>query len=254
MHFATSSLFSIRTVLLILITVCAARAHASVVTGLDQSLEPSSSLLQSSELERHTFTVLEDFLPGNSPESDLDAILVLAERSFVEEILGENDFFILTTGLGDSTRRWLAYLAPENLPFDLALQNSTILLQSLAAPSAPSSTDVATLTAPQAEAFPAQIFLGIDLASSQSQPLEVSSFSNSQFPEFALSEFFSDSSDSIPEPSSAFLLLLTGIATLCKRRRFNNFPPQSLTAEGTKTLGTGSSNLPKTTPPPMHGQ
>ncbi|MGJ8724726.1 MAG: hypothetical protein ACSHYB_09235 [Roseibacillus sp.] len=223
MHSTPLNLFSIRTLLLVVISVCAARSNAATIDSLGGLPNAAPPSLQSTALERNTFTVLDNFLPSSTFDTNLDAILVLSERTFVEEVLDDNDLFILTSGPEVNARKWLAYLAPESLSLDLALQNSTILLQSLSGqPSLDSPLGVTATLPPNIlpnESFPAQIFLGIDLDKVNSPSLEPSFGSANEFQQFTLSEFVSGSSGSIPEPTSAALLLLSAISSLCHRRR-----------------------------------
>lgn len=226
MHSLTHSIFSVRNLILIFLAILVARSTSASLSNLDSAL-PSS--LQSGSLEQTPPSVLQAFLQGSHLETEIELIPILAERTVIEEILGENDYFILTSNLGSSTRSWLAYLAPEGLSFDLTIQNATISLQSLAAQSqspfeTPSSLGISSaslsndLPAQEVE-IPYEIFAGIDLTLIRSSGLENTIFSETNLPEYSVSDFLFTSSGNIPEPSSALLLFGALAGSILKRKR-----------------------------------
>lgn len=188
------SLFSIRNLILILISLCSVRSLGNTIEAFPTALSPVNS-----------FIVIEGAVPSNNGSSELDALLLQTERERAQQVIGDDEFFILASGPEINARQWLAFLAPENTSFDLTMQQSATLLQSLANFS------------PGLNPF--QIFLGIDLADIQSTSIE-SFFLQDDLPTFIPTDFIETEPSSVPEPSATLLALIGIISALFRRKRF----------------------------------
>ena len=120
--------------------------------------------------------------------------------------------------LGSETGAWLSYLAPEGLPFGLALDNAKITLEPEPATTQASAPQNSLLRASRpslAEEFqispssvPFDIFAGINLTKVTSPNQEGFGAQESDFPQNAFFDFSSESSSRVPEPSSTLLVFL----------------------------------------------
>lgn len=216
MHTFTRSLFSIRNAFFIVVVVLTARSTADSISSFE--------IFPNSNQESPDIIVLEDFQPGIGGNSSLDAILLPTTSDVASNLLGSDSFFLLSSGPEVNARTWLSHLAPPNESFDLIIQNSINTLQSLITNSnAPFENTLSPFSPSSANsvADPTSyvVFLGIDLADSESPDLEVPGPSNNTTTSFIFSDFTSPSAASIPEPSSALLLLFAFAKTLSRRKR-----------------------------------
>lgn len=219
------SLFSFRTLFLIVVALCAARSTAAIVSPPGTLPGDLPSGPQSSIFDDGDFTVLENFQPALGGGTGLDAILIPSSEDFVSEVLGDQEFFILSSGSEVNARSWLAYLAPPNVSLQLTIQSSSNFLQSLASfatvpldtPSPPPAiTPPFVPNEPLEEASEFVVFLGIDLSENESSPLEVNLPANDDLTLFTFSDFIEPAA-SVPEPSSALLAFLALGGAFLKR-------------------------------------
>jgi hypothetical protein len=223
-------LFSFRNLLLILLTVAVARGFAaSTIPDLSPPSAQNLEVLNTDSPTLQSGSVAHQFLKESGASEEAELIAILAERAVVEEILGSHQQFILTSDLPGDTRRWLSYLAPDGLNFDLTMAHATISLQTLATRSVgfsnpENSLEVAPIfsqlvaRSPRIE-VPYQVFVSVELSELPSTAIEADSFPETSFPEFAVSDFLFGGSQSVPEPSSALLVCLAITGSLLRRNR-----------------------------------
>ena len=154
--------------------------------------------------------------------------------------------------------RWLAYLAPENLPLDLALQNSTTCfynLPQLPLPRVFSAPSLSPLLRPKPSLL--KFSWESTWLPPTPSPLKATSVPTARSPSSLLSEFFTENTDSIPEPSSALLLgndFWQPSPLFAAAEDAPKFFPSRPSRKQQTRKKSNCSNLPKTTLPPIQGQ
>lgn len=225
MNSSFSSLFSIRNFVLVALATFTIRSLGATTALTDPF---SLDSLQSSPLEQAPSSIIESFLLGSISDRNWEVIPVYAERSFIEEVLDGQEYFILTSDSEVNPRIWMSYLAPEGLSFENVVQNTTVSLQALDSGSLPfpgdnSPPEVAPAPSGLGDGpyeldseVPFEIIFGIDLSEVASSELELMSFlALSNLPQHTLSDF----QGNIPEPSSSLLLSSALTSSLLARKR-----------------------------------
>ena len=212
MTFSKPSLFSFRNIVLIAFSAFFTR---SVGATLNDAIG-----LQSTELEALPTSIIDVLFQGFDSTGDVDTIPIFAQRSVIEEVLGDNEFIFLAENREPNAQTWLAYLAPEGLSFEQTQLNVSNSLLTLSSSSEVAFDNLSPLELSPAEVdvdIPFEIFFGIDLNNSTTAQIDFAT-SNSLIPTYTPSDFTAPSN--IPEPSSA---LLTGLALasalLIRKRR-----------------------------------